>query len=583
MSSRPAGSITGSTPHRQSMSVRGTPVGRNSRDPRPVGDKAYAVQCARTVVDFLAMRGFGRTISFEKFLREPMTKDFYEIFKFLIAQLDPQLEVDGKIEDEVPQIMRRLRYPVEVNRSKLQSICGPNTWPQLLAVLDWLISLIQINDGLIEPVADCKLGIAGADAECESDHHMLRTLHENYLQFLSGKDDNSVEERLRQIYEERVNAVQFEVDRLQEQMGGMETQLHEFRSEHDRLLETQAAPRQLEMEADRLRGVIQAQDARAQRAEEEVTVVEAEDLTVVADLEGLQVKAREFQEQVDSQAYSKKDIERLKSERAHLRRMLEDLKFDAEKAEHGAWELGIEESRLEETISRIVRYVNDKAETVEGVVSGADATPGADLLVHVDLSEPTDGLASLDFSELGTRVEAAAESRGVLMRQEEMTMHEVSDEQRAVQEELREKDCEVPRLKVRLEQLTRLREEYRVWSESQLDDARQTAEAIEDNVRTAAIGTAAPSLRETAEVDELRLRLSEVTSMRESDRAIMEDKLRREQEARELHQQNMQKEMHLALESMDQLREDVEKRVAELGNGEQPEGHARRHASRGGS
>jgi len=535
------------------------------------------------VVDFLAMRGFGRTISFEKFLREPMTKDFYEIFKFLIAQLDPQLEVDGKIEDEVPQIMRRLRYPVEVNRSKLQSICGPNTWPQLLAVLDWLISLIQINDGLIEPVADCKLGIAGADAECESDHHMLRTLHENYLQFLSGKDDNSVEERLRQIYEERVNAVQFEVDRLQEQMGGMETQLHEFRSEHDRLLETQAAPRQLEMEADRLRGVIQAQDARAQRAEEEVTVVEAEDLTVVADLEGLQVKAREFQEQVDSQAYSKKDIERLKSERAHLRRMLEDLKFDAEKAEHGAWELGIEESRLEETISRIVRYVNDKAETVEGVVSGADATPGADLLVHVDLSEPTDGLASLDFSELGTRVEAAAESRGVLMRQEEMTMHEVSDEQRAVQEELREKDCEVPRLKVRLEQLTRLREEYRVWSESQLDDARQTAEAIEDNVRTAAIGTAAPSLRETAEVDELRLRLSEVTSMRESDRAIMEDKLRREQEARELHQQNMQKEMHLALESMDQLREDVEKRVAELGNGEQPEGHARRHASRGGS
>ena len=33
------------------------------------------------------------------------------------------------MEDEVPAIMRRLKYPVEVNRSKLQAISGPNTWP----------------------------------------------------------------------------------------------------------------------------------------------------------------------------------------------------------------------------------------------------------------------------------------------------------------------------------------------------------------------------------------------------------------------------------------------------------------------
>merc|ERR1719326_1794888 len=220
----PAGSLMCSAPPRQSMSVRGNPALRSSRDPRPIGDKMYAQQCARNVVEFLAARGFGRTISYEKFLREPMTKDFFEIYRFLIAQLDPQLEVDGKIEDEVPMIMRRLRYPVEVNKSKLQSICGPNTWPQLLAVLDWLIALIQVNEGLIEPVAECKLGIVEGDADCDADHHMLRTLHENYLQFLSGVDDNSVEERLRQIYEERIQAVQFEVDRLQEQNLGMETQ-----------------------------------------------------------------------------------------------------------------------------------------------------------------------------------------------------------------------------------------------------------------------------------------------------------------------------------------------------------------------
>merc|ERR1719174_3515758 len=110
---------------RQSTSTRGRGPA-NSRDPRPIGDKGYATQCARTVVDFLADRGFHKTVVFEKFLREPITKDFFEIFKFLIAQIDPQLEIEGKIENEVPLIMRRLKYPVEVNRSKLQSICGPN-------------------------------------------------------------------------------------------------------------------------------------------------------------------------------------------------------------------------------------------------------------------------------------------------------------------------------------------------------------------------------------------------------------------------------------------------------------------------
>jgi SMC interacting uncharacterized protein involved in chromosome segregation len=542
------------------------------------------------------MRGFGRIISYEKFLREPMTKDFFDIFKFLIAQLDPLWEVEGKIEDEVPLIMRRLKYPVEVNKSKLQSICGPNTWPQLLGVLDWLISLIQVNDALIDPVAECKLGLADNDVDNEGDHHMLRTLHENYLQFLSGKDDHSVEERLRQIYEERLAALQFEIDRLQEQTLGMETQLHEFRSEHERLLETQAAPKDLEVEADRLRSVIQAQDAKAQRLEEDALALEAEHRAQLGEVENLEQRSRQLQEQVESQAYSKKDIERLKCERAHLRRMLEDLKMDAEKAEQGVWELGIEESRLEEAISRTVRFVNDKAEAnsttfgpssssvnaldSEAADTGEAGLSGQDLLIDVDLTKPTDALSALDFNDLAARVQRAIAARGEATRREEATVHEVLEEQRVVQEEFSEKDRECQRLKTRLEQLTRRREELRVWSESQLDEARRTVEATEDAVRAASIGTAAPSLRDAAEVDELRLRLSELNTRREGERANMEEQIRRAQEARDQNQANVQKEMQLTLEAVEKMRDDVEKRVTEMSREDQKENQPHNAAPR---
>lgn len=550
---------------RQSMSIRNKTGSRNSRDPRPIGDKMYASQCARNVVDFLAMRGFGRTLTHDKFLRDPTTKEYFEIFKFLIAQLDPQLEITGKIDVEVPAIMRLLKYPVEVNRSKLQSICGPNTWPQLLAVLDWLIALIQVNDGLIVPVAECVLGLGDSEADCDTDHHLLRTLQENYLEFLSGKDDHSVEERLRQICSERLSAVQGEVERLQDHKIGMETQLQEFRSEHERLLETQAAPKQLEIEADCLRAGIQTQEARAQRAEEEVVEVEAEGQGVLSDLELLQGNQKTLQDQVESQAYSKKDIERLKCERAHLRRMVEDLKRDAERAEQHVWELGIEESRLEEAIDRNARFVNDKAETMEDAMAAVNGPVGQELLVNVDLSEPTDALAALDFGALGARMEKAAEAHGEATRTEEASVHEVSDEQRAVQEELNEKDRETRRLKIRLEQLTRIREEYRVWSDAELDDARVCAEACEDAVRAASICTVAPTQSEKAEVDELRLKLVELRSQLAGDRVLMEQQHLRSQEARELHQQHVQKELRAGLESMDMLREDVERRVEELG------------------
>jgi len=571
----PAGSIMGGSTPRHSMSSRGNAANRNSRDPRPVGDKAYTAQCAHTVVDFLASRAFSRTIVFEKFLREPMQKDFFDIFKFLISQLDPRLELEGKIEDELPLIMRRLKYPVEVNKSKLQSISGPNTWPQLLAVLDWLITLIQVNDSLIEPVADCKLGLAGPDADSEENHIMLGRLHENYTEFLSGKDDETLEESLRQIYEERAESVQCEIDQLQEQVTGMDTQLQDFRSEHERLLEIQAAPGQLETEADRLRGVIQSQDARAQRAEEEAALLESEDAAVLAEVEALEAKAKQLQEQVETQAYSKKDIERLKCERTHLRRMFADLKSDAEKAEQVVWELGIEESRLEQSTSRTVRFVNDKAETDEASMVAVGGPCAQELKVHVDLTAPTDALGVLDFSEVATRVGTAVEAHEEATRREEGAMHEIGEEQRIAQEELSEKEREVRRLKLRSEQVTRMREEYRVWSEGHLDDARRTAEESEDNVRTAAIGTAAPSVRDYAEVDELRLCLTEATSRHKADRSAMEDKLRREQEAFESFREHTAKEMQLALDSMSNLRDEVEKRVSDIVEPDSAQGEAR--------
>jgi len=504
--------------------LRVVPVVRHSRDPRPIGDKGFATQCARNIVELLVSHGFGKTISHEKLLKDPSTRDFFEIFRFLMGQIDPRFEMEGKLEDEVPVIMRRLKYPVEVNRSKLQAISGPNTWPQLLAVLDWLVMLVRITTDLIEPVALCELGLSDAgDAEHDiADHQLLQSLHENYVQYLGNNDENADEERLRHVYEERLAALRGEIERLQTQHEGMDVRLHDLRTEHERFLELQREPALLELEAEKLRGTIQCTEAQVQQLEHEISLAEADEGTCCCDLDDLQSTIHRLMEQVEKQAYSKKDIERLKCERSQLKHVHQDLRTDLEKVDQEIWELGMKESNWMEAIGRVLRMVNECVECL--------GTKHEEFAVQMHFEGTGDALAMQDFEALCRAVQDFTASRAECSQVEEAALHSVHDDQRVVQEGLSERERECRRLKVRLEQLNKMREEYREWSAEQLDDAQRTAEATEDAVHAVAIGAPTPSLRDAAEVDSLRIKLNGERIRFANEKAQLQEQIHRDDE-----------------------------------------------------
>jgi len=544
------------SPRRRTQSTTHRPVhlyttARQCRDPRPVGDKAYAAQCARNVVEVLRFHGYPRPLSHEKLLKDPSTRDFFDIFRFLLSQLDPQLEMEGKAEDEVPVIMRRLRYPVEVIRSKLQAISGPNTWPQLLAVLDWLTMLVRITDDVIEPVAACQLGLPDvSDVELQdvADHQLLQSMHENYIQYLSNKDDNPEEERMQHIYDERISALRGEIDRLQQQHAAMEQRLQEFHREHERLLELQKEPVQLEEEAEKLRGQIQTTDARVHQLEEQIAHVEADEATHLKALEELCVNMNRLKEQVESQPFSKKDIERLKCERNQLRQVYADLQADVEKVDQDIWELGMKDANCAEAIGRQLRKVN---ETAELLASELSATPTGhqqkpqDFAVRVELGGPIDDLPKQqDFEALQQAAQQAASVYTEVVQAEETALHGLVEEQRVVQEELCSREREGRRLKLRLEQLQAMREEHRAWSAEQLDDAQRTTEATEDSVHAVALGgSCAPSLRDAAEVDRLRMLINEEKTRFLAAKAQLQEQIHRDDEKFDKHRSRVIQEL----------------------------------------
>lgn len=362
----------------------------------------------------------------------------------------------------------------------------------------------------------------------------------------------------------------------------MEQQLEDFRSEHDRLLELQKSPVQLEVDADRLRGEIQAQELRVQRIEEEIALADAEERKNLLEIDELQVSIRQLSEQVDSQAYSKKDIERLKCERGHLRQVLQDLRTDTEKAEQGVWELGMQESSRAENIGRLVRRINESVESLDRALTGEAVQ---DLLVRVDFNESTDALALQDFDDLRKSAHAIIAAHVDTTRTEEAAYHSVLEEQRIVQEELSEKERVCRRHKVRLEQLTRMREEYRVWSAAQLDDAQRTAESTEDAVHEVSLGGKAQSLRDAAEVDKLRMTKEEERAQFASEKTELQELILRDQERFEEKKHLFHEELKSFVKAQELLRQEVEVALREEGHGSTIRGspRARRMSHQGGS
>mmetsp|Transcript_1643 Transcript_1643/g.3596 ORF Transcript_1643/g.3596 Transcript_1643/m.3596 type:complete len:619 (+) Transcript_1643:43-1899(+) len=546
------------------LSVRGgaNPNARSSRDPRPVGSKAYMMQCTQNILEVLTARGFPKSISHEKLLKDPACKDFFEVFRFLVNQIDPGLEVDGRVEDEVPAIMRRLKYPVEVNRSKLQAISGPNTWPQLLAVLDWLAVLVRISEGLVAPVALCEASLLDADGGDEENHVILRCIHENYVQFIHGREDKSDEEDLRRVYEERADSVQDEIGRLQECVDSMSRRLTEYSNEHERLEEMRRTPGLLEREAETLRSAILAMEARVQRVEAETTNLEAEERVWETEDQEVRQAARELQEQVQNQAYTKKDVERLKYERSRNTDQLKELIRETEKVEQDVWDLKQQETRRGDGIRRRVRQVNELLESLQDSIQIAD-TQNIDLEINLDLSEPNDALAAQDFSPLMDILQKATSDHFEAAQKGELDIANQQKEAATAEETLASKERECHHLRDRIEQLGRLREQLRAWSASQLQEARAAAEATEDAVHAVAVGTAAPMIRDSAEVDKLRLTLSAIKTQGATELQALREQLKRDEERFEDHRRRVLQQLEGYTKDTEAFLKEFETKIAD--------------------
>ena len=60
-------------------------------------------------------------------MTHPTCKDFVHIVTFLFKKVDSSLKIVGKMEEEVPQNFKKVKYPFPISRSALYAVGSPHS------------------------------------------------------------------------------------------------------------------------------------------------------------------------------------------------------------------------------------------------------------------------------------------------------------------------------------------------------------------------------------------------------------------------------------------------------------------------
>ena len=159
--------------HRRS-STYGKKTTGPKQDPRPVSDKAYQQDCIRQLIEYLSTHGYEHPVS-PKTLTSPMSKDVFSIVQFLLRQVDPHMKPLGKMEEDVPQLFKHLKYPFQISKSALFAVGSPHTWPGLLAAMNWVVELLNYAEKADE-VIDINSAASGQQQGCNATKHSVEVV-----------------------------------------------------------------------------------------------------------------------------------------------------------------------------------------------------------------------------------------------------------------------------------------------------------------------------------------------------------------------------------------------------------------------
>nr|UCK81595.1 proteasome subunit alpha type-3 [Arenicola marina] len=340
---------------------------------RPINDKAYKEKSSNALIEFLINCDYPFPIS-NKLLQSPQSKDFLHMFEFLYGFLEPNYKCQGRIEEEIPKILKLLGYPIPIARSTLQAVGSSHSWPILLGALTWLREMVEFMkntdiDTIIFPYSanDDFDGIAEAKlvyAYCESTYNL----------FLEGADSFDEQEaelsnNLRQQGGE-ADGENLKADnrRLREELASLKKQANPLHQLRDQLST-------LKVDHEKMNAFATNLSSHLQFLEKQNTEEEARQRELDVELEVVQLDIQKKRHTLAAQELSTLDVQRMKRERQELQGKIEAKEQEIHDISKSTWEEELAIGKGQAEIDKKVAEYNRTAQLLQLIpVTAANAS-----------------------------------------------------------------------------------------------------------------------------------------------------------------------------------------------------------------
>ncbi|KAK0708217.1 HEC/Ndc80p family-domain-containing protein [Lasiosphaeris hirsuta] len=369
------------------------------RDPRPLKDRSYQMRIGQELLEYLAKNNFEMEMNHklsENFTKSPTQKDFNFMFQWLYHRIDPSYRFQKNIDQEVPPLLKQLRYPYEksITKSQIAAVGGQN-WSTFLGLLHWMMQLAQMLERYLRNHYDDACIEAGV--EVGGDHIIYDFLTSAYQDWLNMDDeagDEDVERALVPHVQGMAKAFERSNSRYIQELEILEGENARLLKEIEDLEKATPDPAVLDnhfkiMEEDRAKfeeyNTLAMQ--RSEKYENRIQVLQEELEKLQAELKEAEDERRRLKDAVDDQGINMQDIDRMTSERERLQKSIESAAQRLEDVKKKVADKEIEASQRLDELERMVDRYNTVAYQIGLIPSTAVNAKGKNMELQVTVNE----------------------------------------------------------------------------------------------------------------------------------------------------------------------------------------------------
>ncbi|KAI1380293.1 HEC/Ndc80p family-domain-containing protein [Hypoxylon crocopeplum] len=369
------------------------------RDPRPLKDRSFQARIGQELLDYLSQHNFEmemkHTLS-HNIIKSPTQKDFNYMFQWIYHRIDPSYRFQKNIDQEVPPILKQLRYPYEksITKSQISAVGGQN-WSTFLGLLHWMMQLAQMLEGYACNRYDEACIESGIDVG--GDHVIFDFLSAAYRDWLAMDEDagdDDAEKVLAPHVEDMARAFERSNSKYLSELEMLEAENARLLKEIEDLEKSTPDPRVLDnhfkiMEEDKIK--FEEYNAlalsRSDKYETRIQALQEEFDQLMQELKEAEEERRALQKEVDDQGISMQDIDRMTSERERLQKGIESATQRLDEGKKKVADKEMEASRKLDELERLVDKYNTLAYQIGLIPSTAVNAKGASYELAVTVNE----------------------------------------------------------------------------------------------------------------------------------------------------------------------------------------------------